>query len=70
MPETDSVLTTGEVQRLLDSRNMEFSALPEQPLDSIFGGASADERLHGLPGGAGAALIYFVSCFHLVFDVA
>ncbi len=55
MPETDAVLTTGEVQRLLDERGVALRALPAAPLDRLSDAAPDDSgRVHGYPGSAGA----------------
>ena len=55
MPEVDAVLTTGEVQRLLDERGVALPALPEAPLDDLVSGAPEHSRVYGYPGGAGGA---------------
>ena len=49
------MLTTGEVQRLLDERSVALPTLPEAPLDVLAGGAPGDSAVYGYPGGAGAA---------------
>ncbi len=55
MPETDTVLTTGEVQRLLDERGVALRALPGVPLDRLSDAAPDDSgRIYGYPGSAGA----------------
>ncbi len=55
MPETDAVLTTGEVQRLLDERGVALRALPGAPLDRLSDAAPDDSgRIYGYPGSAGA----------------
>ena len=51
VPETDSVLTTTEVQRLLDVRGVDLRNLPEERLDTFLGGRSSE--LAGLQGGSG-----------------
>ena len=55
MPEVDTVLTTSEVQRLLDERGVALHSLPEAPLDDLASGAPEHSRVYGYPGGAGAA---------------
>ena len=49
MPEVDAVLTTSEVQRLLDERGVALPALPEAPLDDLASGAPGHSRVYGLP---------------------
>lgn len=54
MPEVDAVLTTSEVQHLLEERGVRLAAFPEAPLDGLAEGVPGDGRLFGYPGGAGA----------------
>ena len=51
MPETDSVLTTVEVQQLLEERGCKLAELPEEPLDSLVGGPH--QNLATWTGGSG-----------------
>lgn len=55
MAEVDSVLTTGEVQQLLEAHGRPLTELPSAQLDSLVGGIEQDGQLYGLPGGSGAA---------------
>lgn len=50
-PETDSVLTSLEMQQLLDQEGIDLRNVPEGELDSVVGGHS--DSLTGLPGGSG-----------------
>ena len=50
-PETDSVLTTLEVQQLLEQHNVRLADLPEEPLDTVAGGQQ--HQLAGSRGGSG-----------------
>ncbi|KAK9826721.1 hypothetical protein WJX81_001163 [Elliptochloris bilobata] len=58
VPEVDVVLTTGEVQRLLEERGVSLAALPEVQLDDLASGAPERGRVYGYPGGAGGYLEY------------
>ncbi len=53
--EVDSVLTSGEVQQLLEAHGRALSELPSARLDSLVAGVEEDGQLYGLPGGSGAA---------------
>lgn len=53
MAEVDSVLTSGEVQQLLEAHGRALSDLSAAPLDALVTGAQQDGRLYGLPGGSG-----------------
>jgi len=52
--EVDSVLTSGEVQQLLEAHGRALSDLPAARLDSLVPGTQQDGRLYGLPGGSGS----------------
>ncbi|BDA43699.1 Cytosolic iron-sulfur assembly component 3 [Coccomyxa sp. Obi] len=56
--EVDSVLTSGEVQQLLEAHGRALSELPSAQLDSLVGGIEEDGQLYGLPGGSGGYLNY------------
>jgi iron only hydrogenase large subunit-like protein len=51
VPETDSVLTTTEVQQLLQLHGVDLDTLAEVGVDSLLGGQSLE--LAGMPGGSG-----------------
>jgi hypothetical protein len=53
-PEVDSVLTSGEVQQLLEAHGRSLGDIPQSPLDCLVPGVPEDGRLYGLPGGSGA----------------
>jgi iron only hydrogenase large subunit-like protein len=53
--EVDSVLTSGEVQQMLEAHGRPLGELPSAPLDSLVGSVQEDGQLYGLPGGSGAA---------------
>ena len=55
MAEVDSVLTSGEVQQMLEAHGRPLGELPSAPLDSLVGSVQEDGQLYGLPGGSGAA---------------
>ena len=61
-PETDAVLTTLEVQQLLEQWGESLGQLPEEPLDSLMG--QAQQHVTAFPGGSGEirleSLYYFV----------
>ena len=51
IPETDSVLTSTELQQLLEQEGIDLRNVPSSTVDSLLGGPSGD--LTGLPGGSG-----------------
>ncbi|XP_078154847.1 ferredoxin hydrogenase [Carex rostrata] len=51
--EVDSVLTTGEVLDLIQSKSIDFVALEEAPLDRMLTNVNAKGQLYGVPGGSG-----------------
>ena len=53
IPEVDSVLTTSEVQQLIEQQGVTFPHLRCSPMDSLLGPAAGMEQLHGVHGGAG-----------------
>ena len=53
IPETDSVLTTGEIQQLLDEEGVDLASCPEEDFDSIFPENRKQKRLIGRPGVSG-----------------
>lgn len=53
IPEVDSVLTSGEVQQLLQAHGRELSDIPAAPLDPMVPGVHDSQQLYGLPGGSG-----------------
>lgn len=59
MPETDSVLTSTELQRFLEERGIDLHKVQEQGLDCIMGERS--NSLAGIPGGSGECLVYLLS---------
>ena len=58
--ETDSVLTTTELQRLLQEQGLNLDHIKGQDLDNIFGGR--EPTLSGMPGGSGETLQIFPNC--------
>ncbi|CAK0781927.1 hypothetical protein CVIRNUC_005508 [Coccomyxa viridis] len=58
IPEVDSVLTSGEVQQLLQSHGRPLPAIAQAPLDTLVPGVQDDPRLYGIPGGSGGYLQY------------
>lgn len=56
MAEVDSVLTSGEVQQLLEAHSRVLGELPSARPDSLVDGVEEDGQLYGLPGGSGAAM--------------
>ena len=56
IPETDCVLTSGEIHQLAESRGVDLAALPEAQLDSLLD-ASPHHQLHAWPGGSGMSLL-------------
>ena len=53
VPEVDSVLTTSEVQQLIEQQGVSFADLPCAPLDSLLGPGCTDDQLYKVHGGAG-----------------
>ncbi|KAL9237899.1 hypothetical protein vseg_012394 [Gypsophila vaccaria] len=51
--EVDSVLTSGEVLELIQSRSVEFSTLDESPLDKMLTNVTDDGHLYGVNGSSG-----------------
>ena len=47
------MLTSGEVQQLLEQHGANLGVCPEAPLDSLAPDIPDDGRLYGLPGGSG-----------------
>ena len=47
------MLTSGEVQQLLEARGQTLNELPAAPLDSIVPSIPDDPQLYGIPGGSG-----------------
>ena len=47
------MLTSGEVQQLLEARGQRLNEVPAAPLDSIISGIPDDPQLYGIPGGSG-----------------
>lgn len=56
VPEVDSVLTTSEVQQLIEQQGLSFADLPCAPLDSLLGPGCTDDQLHNVHGGSGGYL--------------
>ncbi len=53
IPEVDSVLTSGEVQQLLEGHGQRLSDIPAAPLDAIVPSIPDSPQLYGIPGGSG-----------------
>ena len=53
IPEVDSVLTTSEVQQLIEQQSVSFPDLPRSSVDSLLGPTACGEQLHGVHGGSG-----------------
>lgn len=47
------MLTTGELQQLLEAQGADLALLPETPLDTLLTNVGSGGRLHGVRGGAG-----------------
>ena len=47
------MLTSGEVQQLLQSHGQPLTAIAQAPLDTLVPGVQDDPRLYGIPGGSG-----------------
>lgn len=63
VPEVDSVLTTSEVQQLIEQQGATFADLPCAPLDSLLGPGCTDDQLHKVHGGSGMlCLIQSLAC--------
>ena len=66
IPEVDSVLTTAEVQQLIEQQGAEFRQLSTSPVDSLMpissssGSCSDSGQLYGVPGGAGELTAFLV----------
>ncbi|KAK9830279.1 hypothetical protein WJX72_010779 [[Myrmecia] bisecta] len=56
IPEVDSVLTSSEVQLLLEARGADLAAMPDAPLDSMLSSVGPDGQLYGVSGGSGGYL--------------
>jgi len=54
--EVDSVLTSGEILDLLESRGVDFAALEEAPLDLMMSSVDEAGHVYGVRGGAGGYL--------------
>ncbi|GAQ90605.1 ferredoxin hydrogenase [Klebsormidium nitens] len=54
--EVDSVLTSGEILDLLESRGVDFAALEEAPLDLMLSSVDEAGHVYGVRGGAGGYL--------------
>lgn len=63
VPEVDSVLTSGEVQQLLEAHGRALGEIPSAPLDSVVPGLPNDGQLYGLPGGSGEHCMLFMYQF-------
>ncbi len=71
MPEVDSVLTTSEVQQLIEQQGVSFADLPCTPMDSLLGSHAGQDQLCYVHGGSGVccslaaiALSHSFGCFH------
>ncbi|WOL16903.1 protein NAR1 isoform X2 [Canna indica] len=53
IPEVDSVLTTGEVLDLIQTKSIDFKALKEAPLDNMLTNVDEEGHLYGVSGGSG-----------------
>lgn len=53
IPEVDSVLTTGEVLDLIQSKSVDFKTLEEASLDRLLTNVDEEGHLHGVSGGSG-----------------
>ncbi|KQK13212.1 hypothetical protein BRADI_1g08620v3 [Brachypodium distachyon] len=51
--EVDSVLTTGEVLDLIQSKSFDFKTMEESPLDRLLTNVDEDGHLYGVSGGSG-----------------
>ncbi|EPS65403.1 hypothetical protein M569_09374, partial [Genlisea aurea] len=51
--EVDSVLTTGEVLDLIQSKSVDFVSLEESPLDTVLSNVDEEGNLFGVPGSSG-----------------
>ena len=51
--EVDSVLTTGEVLDLIQSKSVDFKTMEESPLDRLLTNVDDDGHLYGVSGGSG-----------------
>lgn len=47
------MLTTSEVQQLIEQQGVSFADLPCAPLDSLLGPGCTDDQLYKVHGGAG-----------------
>ena len=47
------MLTSGEVQQLLEARGQKLNEIPAAPLDSMVSGIADSPQLYGIPGGSG-----------------
>ena len=61
IPEVDSVLTTSEVQQLIEQQAVSFPDLPCSPMDSLLGPAAYEEQLHGVHGGSGVSRFFLLN---------
>ncbi|BAF13185.1 protein NAR1 [Oryza sativa Japonica Group] len=67
--EVDSVLTTGEVLDLIQSRSVDFKTLEESPMDRLLTNVDDDGQLYGVSGGSGGyAETVFRHAAHVLFD--
>ncbi|CAA3030689.1 NAR1 [Olea europaea subsp. europaea] len=51
--EVDSVLTTGEVLDLIQSKSVDFTTLDESPVDKLLSNVDEEGRIYGVRGGSG-----------------
>ena len=51
--EVDSVLTTSEVQQLIEQQGVTLAELPGDCMDSLLGPGPCDSQLYNIHGGAG-----------------
>ncbi|XP_024524681.1 protein NAR1 [Selaginella moellendorffii] len=67
LAEVDSVLTSGEILDLLQSRDIDFMSLEEQPLDKLLTNVDEQGHLYGVPGGSGgyAECVFKYAAKHL-----
>ncbi|KAK4434827.1 protein NAR1 [Sesamum alatum] len=67
--EVDSVLTTGEVLDLIQSRSIDFPALEESPVDKLLSNVDEEGHLYGVRGSSGGyADTIFRHAAKVIFD--
>ncbi|KAL5217001.1 hypothetical protein ABZP36_017685 [Zizania latifolia] len=67
--EVDSVLTTGEVLDLIQSKSVDFKTLEESPMDRLLTNVDDDGHLYGVSGGSGGyAETVFRYAAHVLFN--